>query len=262
MRKARRPMTAPVIYTRASMGPQLDSCGRIARAAGTASFTMLQWGRNLTVAEGPGRRQVGRPADASMGPQLDSCGRMERRRPSPRAARASMGPQLDSCGRGSSQPELVLEIELQWGRNLTVAEGGAARPQTGAAPDASMGPQLDSCGRACSCPGAPHKRDMLQWGRNLTVAEGACGERVVGKALASMGPQLDSCGRRRPGRRGPRRLLASMGPQLDSCGRVYAARTAALEALELQWGRNLTVAEGMSSAAPGGSPECFNGAAT
>ena len=37
---------------------------------------MLQWGRNLTVAEGALERQVamlGRAA--SMGPQLDSCGR-------------------------------------------------------------------------------------------------------------------------------------------------------------------------------------------
>ena len=37
--------------------------------------------------------------------------------------------------------------KLQWGRNLTVAEGGegmaAVRPGIGA----SMGPQLDSCGR-------------------------------------------------------------------------------------------------------------------
>ena len=37
----------------ASMGPQLDSCGRMRDAAGKhAPIGALQWGRNLTVAEG------------------------------------------------------------------------------------------------------------------------------------------------------------------------------------------------------------------
>ena len=40
-------------FTRASMGPQLDSCGRLASRAGAgAAVKPLQWGRNLTVAEG------------------------------------------------------------------------------------------------------------------------------------------------------------------------------------------------------------------
>ena len=60
---------------------------------------------------------------------------------------------------------------LQWGRNLTVAEGCAVGEILGLRADASMGPQLDSCGRGpweetARTPGA------LQWGRNLTVAEG------------------------------------------------------------------------------------------
>ena len=63
------------------MGPQLDSCGRACRPPLSAcpSF-VLQWGRNLTVAEG-----------------------------------------LSTLKSGFD------EIKLQWGRNLTVAEGGARR---------------------------------------------------------------------------------------------------------------------------------------
>ena len=36
---------------------------------------MLQWGRNLIVAEGGRYEALGRAGVASMGPQLDSCGR-------------------------------------------------------------------------------------------------------------------------------------------------------------------------------------------
>ena len=59
-----------------------------------------------------------------------------------------MGPQLDSCGRARDVIDVRLQPgALQWGRNLTVAEGVyvTVRPVTGR---------------------------VLQWGRNLTVAEG------------------------------------------------------------------------------------------
>ena len=36
-----------------------------------------------------------------------------------------MGPQLDSCGRKIDLTELKYTTMLQWGRNLTVAEGEA-----------------------------------------------------------------------------------------------------------------------------------------
>ena len=64
-----------------------------------------------------------------------------------------------------------LHSELQWGRNLIVAEG-------------------KGMGSVMRWP----KR--LQWGRNLIVAEGA--RQITNEARrlqASMGPQLDSCGR-------------------------------------------------------------------
>ena len=82
-----------------------------------------------------------------------------------------MGPQLDSCGRPWQCRQVGHEQRLQWGRNLTVAEGGGARGSEGIASQASMGPQLDSCGRRY-IDGEISALIKLQWGRNLTVAEG------------------------------------------------------------------------------------------
>ena len=87
----------------------------------------LQWGRNLTVAEGRRRRQVQAQGQAaSMGPQLDSCGRVADLQYARAPNTASMGPQLDSCGRGKRPPGGSYGSLLQWGRNLTVAEGRRA----------------------------------------------------------------------------------------------------------------------------------------
>ena len=64
-----------------------------------------------------------------------------------------MGPQLDSCGRTDREIVDLRVLSLQWGRNLTVAEGSLGirkwRPV-----------------------------DVLQWGRNLTVAEGRLRRRL------------------------------------------------------------------------------------
>ena len=42
----------------ASMGPQLDSCGRSRRWGTVPTDVSLQWGRNLIVAEGTGTADV------------------------------------------------------------------------------------------------------------------------------------------------------------------------------------------------------------
>ena len=72
----------------ASMGPQLDSCGRPEPAAGGPPEIKLQWGRNLIVAEGPVAAARRCRRAASMGPQLDSCGR---KAPTGVGTAASMG---------------------------------------------------------------------------------------------------------------------------------------------------------------------------
>ena len=88
---------------------------------------MLQWGRNLIVAEGhlyiqPGQRkrllQWGRNLIVAEGPAAGLVGAMD--------------------------------MVLQWGRNLIVAEGTLDIQRAGGGTPASMGPQLDSCGRASS----------------------------------------------------------------------------------------------------------------
>ena len=132
-----------------SMGPQLDSCGK-----GHALAYQVVYDR------------------PSMGPQLDSCGKIAGRVVPDNHRAPSMGPQLDSCGkRNSRHRSSKIEVILQWGRNLTVAEshrlGYFGR---GARREPSMGPQLDSCGKRRPL-GARHTRLCLQWGRNLTVAE-------------------------------------------------------------------------------------------
>ena len=94
------------VAPRASMGPQLDSCGK------SSQLPLATWNRS-----------------ASMGPQLDSCGKTTRKKPARAPGKASMGPQLDSCGKPpplerKSRPSFW----LQWGRNLIVAESSARRP--------------------------------------------------------------------------------------------------------------------------------------
>ena len=58
---------------------------------------------------------------------------------------------------------------LQWGRNMRVAESGRARYDefTG---EPSMGPQHESCGKAAAANTASLIL-VLQWGRNMRVAE-------------------------------------------------------------------------------------------
>ena len=64
------------------MGPRPGGRGRMAAAMKAVISIMLQWGRNLSVAEGllcAGLRDL--VVDASMGPQPFGCGRRPRRRP-------------------------------------------------------------------------------------------------------------------------------------------------------------------------------------
>ena len=86
---------------------------------------LLQWGRNLSVAEGL-------------------------------TAIASM----------------IATPMLQWGRNLSVAEGEKLEYEFIPETQASMGPQPFGCGRKVPMP-SMMARAMLQWGRNLSVAEGS-----------------------------------------------------------------------------------------
>ena len=81
----------------------------------------------------------------------------------------------------------------------------------------------------------------------MTVAEvHACQNQYEKAGDASMGPQLDSCGRELDAGVLLLRQVASMGPQLDSCGRRRVVAGGLFKNAWLQWGRNLTVAEGLA----------------
>ena len=82
------------------MGPQPFGCGRSEALQPIRDVQMLQWGRNLSVAEGP------RPAAAR-----PSAWRFNG------AATFRLRKVSDPC------MECMKAIELQWGRNLSVAEG-------------------------------------------------------------------------------------------------------------------------------------------
>ena len=179
----------------ASMGPQPFGCGRCRATGGFQSRSPLQWGRNLSVAEGPRAgpfrtrrrgfngaatfrlRKVRAHATEGHATRALQWGRnlsvAEGRwwaGEGGRRRRASMGPQPFGCGRRVPTPATVMRTALQWGRNLSVAEGSSLAPGA-----------LQIC--------------ALQWGRNLSVAEGRGGA-VRKVAAASMGPQPFGCGRR------------------------------------------------------------------
>ena len=193
---------------------------------------------------------------------------------------ASMGPQPFGCGRIHPQQERLRQVKLQWGRNLSVAEGTLFDAPSQCGNQASMGPQPFGCGRPramarrnsrlASFNGAATFRlrkvyaassritacAVLQWGRNLSVAEGArtChsngprpgfngaatfrlrkgrlpDHRSRAHGDASMGPQPFGCGRLRPGVLGRLARSASMGPQPFGCGRDHHAGGRAAQVL-------------------------------
>ena len=155
-------------------------------------------------------------------------------------------------------------FRLQWGRDLSVAEtsGSYELPTRGA--NASMGPRPFSRGNVRDSPRASNALPALQWGRDLSVAETQAGDRRGPRrpARASMGP--------RPFSRGN-----SVAPSGSSCSMVLqwgrdlsVAETAVVGGKlyvfdRLQWGRDLSVAEtrtkGLSVSR---TVPCFNGAAT
>ena len=247
----------------------------------------LQWGRNLSVAEGNrilwgiAVRQY-----ASMGPQPFGCGRSPRRagrRGAPisfngaatfrlrkasqtsqtsHQARASMGPQPFGCGRLSLICSLTLPRALQWGRNLSVAEGAGRHRRRGRRRPASMGPQPFGCGREFVDNGDGSFSIVLQWGRNLSVAEGQGQAALRGNQESFNGAATFRLRKGKDRLRQIERHAASMGPQPFGCGRS-AVGTSASVAPQLQWGRNLSVAEGPCSSWSMGRPAgSFNGAAT
>ena len=149
---------------------------------------------------------------------------------------------------------------LQWGRNLSVAEGGRPYPPRMAYDRLQWGRNLSVAeGRSAHRPG--RRAPGLQWGRNLSVAEGGRRSNDRLERRASMGPQPFGCGRVR------RSFLKDQAKRLQwgrnlSVAEGRRRRGGARRPKLLQWGRNLSVAEGSTSTRSGCDHRRFNGAAT
>jgi len=197
--EGRRRAAAAACCGAASMGPRLDSRGRMppkpfldwlrsgfngaaagqprkdaAEAVPRLASVGLQWGRGWTAAEGCRRSRssigFGR---ASMGPRLDSRGRMP---PKPFLDWLRSGFNGAAAGQprkgGAGVSGITGSHSLQWGCGWTAAEGFRyIDPDTGEK-TASMGPRLDSRGRAMVAGLVAEAIVWLQWGRGWTAAEG------------------------------------------------------------------------------------------
>ena len=227
----------------ASMGPRPFGRGRHVRAAADLARRLLQWGRDLSVAEGSrgspaissanlgfngaatfrsrkggSRRPTYLTSAASMGPRPFGRGRHIGDFCALADYNASMGPRPFGRGRVGPAAGGRRAVKLQWGRDLSVAEGGSAREKAADA-CASMGPRPFGRGR--------RRRATLEraasWcfnGAATFRSRKARGTYDQGRHdFASMGPRPFGRGRRPASGQGAARRRASMGPRPFGRGR-------------------------------------------
>ena len=251
------------------MGPRPFGRGRLCPRCGKPWLGLLQWGRDLSAAEGAlAGHAVGGAKPASMGPRPFGRGRRSSvRRPSrtspsfngaatfrPRKGLAhsrpnSRRPRFNGAAtfrprKAAGRPARRAMPQLQWGRDLSAAEGRVA-------------------------PMRQVYAVQLQWGRDLSAAEGAYGAAVLGldmpasmgprpfgrgrcctmsmgtsAASASMGPRPFGRGRTGGGSPHGGHAVASMGPRPFGRGRIDIETAINGAIKKLQWGRDLSAAEG------------------
>ena len=292
----------------ASMGPRPFGRGRDETCGNCGYYGQLQWGRDLSAAEGRQHRHRSPKSPASMGPRPFGRGRGKMRKVREVHGKASMGPRPFGRGRPKYGTAAIGTLRLQWGRDLSAAEGEAA---------ASSSPSAGGFNGAATF--RPRKGAVvvviqavlwLQWGRDLSAAEGAGSMfRLMMAGSASMGPRPFGRGRLsaglwyspaatcfngaatfRPrkvagpgkGRARPRGFngAATFRPRKDlapaytnlpmqlqwgrdlSAAEGRSSARACAHWRRLQWGRDLSAAEGRWWDPPGSSGGCFNGAAT
>ena len=180
----------------------------------------------------------------------------------------SMGPQHVRCGMSTSgilsrsitasfngaatcslrnvpyhAPNHVLPDILQWGRNMFVAECSTSTTRTATETLTFNGAATCSLRNAKVNQKQPICAVFLQWGRNMFVAECVLGAvRVAVLGGPSMGPQHVRCGMFIAPSARIYHTLPSMGPQHVRCG-MPASRRGSTHIFNLQWGRNMFVAE-------------------
>ena len=108
-----------------SMGPQPFGCGRYPHAPRLWIRVDLQWGRNLSVAEGPETRAnapVPTPFNGAATFRLRKGRALQMRLSGPAPFNGAATFRLRKADQG--RWNMPLTEDLQWGRNLSVAEGG------------------------------------------------------------------------------------------------------------------------------------------
>ena len=158
------------------MGPQPSSRGNSNRTVSASVLSLsLQWGRNLPVAEIRSSPDISAtsPTMLQWGPQPSSRGNVMGLIMVHLSLTASMGPQPSQ-----SRKSVALSVgpggqpELQWGRNLPVAEIRRAVGRTGRATLSFNGAATFQSRKMRPALAPIDSRSMgLQWGRNLPVAE-------------------------------------------------------------------------------------------
>ena len=130
------------------MGPRPFGRGRKLASTPTVANTELQWGRDLSVAEGS-MHSTSPPSTACFNGAATFRSRKDPNHGygSAGPTKASMGPR--PFGRGRDVPLTIDAVisELQWGRDLSVAEGGVGVMKAGTVAGASMGPRPFGRGR-------------------------------------------------------------------------------------------------------------------
>ena len=147
-RNADRPDQMHGVDPLASMGPRPFGRGMSPNSAYSSFIALLQWGRDLSVAE------WAKPSDNDDTPT------------------ASMGPR--PFGRGMSMPPAHSHagIGLQWGRDLSVAEwrtAATSRSRTSGPLQWGRDLSVAECGGTRK--NFSFLNVLLQWGRDLSVAE-------------------------------------------------------------------------------------------
>ena len=271
----------------ASMGPRPFGRGRISIWNAHGPSNELQWGRDLSAAEGARGQEHARVVrGASMGPRPFGRGREKKREAFLQIfGMLQWGRDLSAAEGSNSRIIDINDKELQWGRDLSAAEGMTPAVTVGTMGSfngaATFRPRKASRtnGRHLWLPGfngaatfrprkappdftRPESRRQLQWGRDLSAAEG--GSRAGGRGLAagaSMGPRPFGRGRRNAGKRQARNGTASMGPRPFGRGRLEAPLYT-----RSPWGFNGAATfrprKAPARALSSSTRPCFNGAAT
>ena len=227
----------------------------------------LQWGRDLSAAEGSRRARRAISSTCFNGAATfrpRKANRVRGPRPDPPA---SMGPRPFGRGRDEyvvlgvvgvvlqwgrdlsaaegMQTDMLskMDISLQWGRDLSAAEGGAERLVIRPALLLQWGRDLSAAeGVRPSLHGVPQR--VLQWGRDLSAAEGW----YLSYSIKS-DESFNGAATFRP-RKGRRSFSARKSSTSFNGAATFRPRKGAVHAgslmppAMLQWGRDLSAAEG------------------